>query len=125
MLRGGCAERPVRRPSLSHTLPADVRVLRDVIERRGFRYVVGYAAASWGVLEVIDQLVGNDVLPQVAYRIVLTLAICGLPGVLIVSWLHGAKGRQEIPPIERWLLAAVAVFALTTTGFVTKMTAGA
>lgn len=125
MLRGGCAERPVRRPSLSHTLPADVRVLRDLIERRVFRYVVAYAAASWGVLEVIDQLVGNDVLPQVAYRIVLTLAICGLPGALIVSWFHGAKGRQEIPPIERWLLAAVAVFALTTTGFVTKMTAGA
>ncbi|MHB1170700.1 MAG: hypothetical protein ACYC28_15600, partial [Longimicrobiales bacterium] len=34
---------------------------------------------------------------------------------------HGARGRQEIPSIERWLLAAVGVFALGTTGFVTSM----
>src|SRR5690606_24066732 len=125
MLRGGCAERPVRRPSLSHTLPADVRVLRDLIERRVFRYVVAYAAAAWGVLEVIDQLVGNDVLPQVAYRIVLTLALCALPGALIVSWFHGAEGRQQIPPVERGVLAVGAVIALTTLCCVAKLPASA
>lgn len=86
-----------------------------------FRYVVAYAAASWAALQVIDQLVGNDVLPSITYRLVLTMAICGLPGAFVVSWFHGARGRQEIPSIERWLLAAVAVFALGTTGFVTRM----
>lgn len=98
-----------------------MQFLRDLIERRVFRYLVAYAAGSWAALEVIDQLVGNEVLPGVAYRVVLTLVICGVPGALVVSWFHGAKGRQEIPMIERWLLAAVAVFALGTTGFVTTM----
>ncbi len=98
-----------------------MRILRDLIERRVFRYVVAYAAASWAALQVIDQLVGNDMLPALAYRIVLTLVLCGLPGALVVSWFHGARGRQEIPAIERWVLAAVVVFALGTTGFVTKL----
>lgn len=103
-----------------------MRIFRDLIERRVFRYVVAYAAASWAALQVVDQLVGNGVMPALAYRIVLTLAICGLPGALVVSWFHGAKGRQEIPAIERWVLVAVAIFALGTTGFVTKLsTAGA
>lgn len=101
-----------------------MQFLRDLIERRVFRYLVAYGAGSWAVLELIDQLVGNEMLPAVAYRVVLTLVICGLPGALVVSWFHGAKGRQEIPPIERWLLAAVAIFALVTTGFVTRMGVG-
>ncbi|HSJ05686.1 MAG TPA: hypothetical protein VK936_03220, partial [Longimicrobiales bacterium] len=42
------------------------------------------------------------------------------PGALIVSWFHGAKGRQEVPRLEKWLLAFVAVFALGTTGFVVR-----
>jgi TolB-like protein len=96
-------------------------VLRDLIERRVFRYVVAYAAASWVGLEVIDQLVGNGVLDPVVYKSALTLVICGFPGALIVSWFHGAKGRQEIAGIERWLLGAVVVFALGTTGFVARL----
>ncbi|HEX6133336.1 MAG TPA: hypothetical protein VFZ24_05220 [Longimicrobiales bacterium] len=99
-----------------------MRLVRDLIERRVFRYVVAYAAIAWGVLQVIDQLVNNELLPMVAYRGVLALVICGLPGALIVSWFHGAKGRQEIPALERWLLGIVAVFALGTTGFYARST---
>jgi TolB-like protein len=99
-----------------------VSFIRDVIDRRIFRYVVAYAAASWALLEVIDQLVGNEVLPQVVYIAALTLVLCGLPGALIVSWFHGAKGRQEVPKIERVLLAVVVIFALGTTGFVARAT---
>ncbi len=122
MVKGSAPELPYGALSTSHPIQrTDVRVLRDLIERRVFRYVVAYAAASWAALQVIDQLVGNDVLPSVMYRVVLTLAICGLPGAFVVSWFHGARGRQEIPSIERWLLAAVAMFALGTTGFVTRM----
>ena len=99
---------------------AFVRVLKDIVERRIFRFVVAYGAASWAALEVVDQLVGNEVVPDFAYRSTLALVLCGLPGALIVSWFHGAKGRQGMPPLERWLLSGVAVFALVTTGFVTR-----
>lgn len=101
-----------------------VRLLKDVLERRIFRFVIAYCAGAWAMLEVSDQLVGNDILPPVFYRAVLSLVVCGLPGALIVSWFHGAKGRQEVPRVERWLLAGVALFALGTTGFVVNAGVG-
>ena len=67
-----------------------MQFLRDLIERRVFRHLVAYGAGSWAVLELIDQLVGNEMLPAVAYRVVLTLVICGLPGALVLSWCRGA-----------------------------------
>lgn len=96
--------------------------ISDLSERRIFRFVVAYGAASWAGLELVDQLVGNDLLPQAVYFATLSLVLCGFPGALIVSWFHGAKGRQEMPRVEKWLLAGVAVFALGTTGFVVRET---
>jgi TolB-like protein len=95
-------------------------LLHSLRERRIFRYVVAYAAASWAALEVVDQLVGNQILPAFSYRATLSLVLCGFPGALIVSWFHGAKGRQEIPAAERWLLLSVGVFALATTAFIVR-----
>jgi len=112
---------PARRSLLKTESPGEpVQLLRDLNERRVFRYVVAYGAMSWAALEAIDQLVGNGLLPAVVYRAVLTLVLCGFPGALIVSWFHGAKGRQQMPAIEKWLLAGVAVFALGMTGVVAR-----
>lgn len=97
-----------------------VSLFRSVRERRLFRFVVAYFAASWAGLEVVDQLVDNGILAGPFYRGMLSLVLCGFPGALIVSWFHGAKGRQEVPPIERWLLGGVTVFALVTTTFVVR-----
>jgi TolB-like protein len=97
-----------------------VRLISDMVERRVFRFVIAYGAGGWAVLEVVDQLVNNDVVPLLVYRAVLALFLCGLPGALILSWYHGAKGRQEVSPLERVLLAIVAVFALGTTGLVVR-----
>lgn len=97
-----------------------LRIYQDLAERRVFRFVVAYAAFGWAMLEVVDQLTGNAILPGWSYRAALALILCGFPGALIVSWFHGAKGRQEMPPIEGWLLALVAVFAVATTGFVVR-----
>jgi TolB-like protein len=95
-------------------------LFKDLKERRVFRYLVAYCAGGWAALEVVDQLTGNEVLPGWIYRATLSLVLCGLPGALIVSWYHGAKGRQEVSRTERGLLAAVALFALITTGFVAR-----
>lgn len=96
------------------------KLYQDLAERRVFRFVVAYAAFGWALLEVVDQLTGNGILPGWLYRASLALVLCGFPGALIVSWFHGAKGRQEVPPIELWLLGAVAIFAVVTTGFVAR-----
>jgi TolB-like protein len=96
----------------------------DLAERRIFRFVVAYGAGAWAVLELMDQLTNNGVLPQYIYRATLAFALCGLPGALVVSWFHGAKGRQEVPRIEKWLLSIVAIFAIVTTGLVIRRGAG-
>jgi TolB-like protein len=92
----------------------------DLAERRIFRYVIAYAAGAWAVLELFDQLTNNGVLPTYLYRAALALVLCGFPGALIVSWFHGAKGRQEVPRIEKLLLAIVAIFAIATTAFMVR-----
>lgn len=95
-------------------------IVSDIAERRIFRFVVGYGAAGWAVLEVIDQLVNNEIFPLIVYRAVLALFVCGIPGALIVSWFHGAKGRQAVSRVEAGLLGIVSVFALVVTGFVVR-----
>ena len=94
--------------------------ISDLAERRIFRYLLAYGAGAWALLELTDQLTGNGVLPPYLYRGTLAFVLSGAPGALIVSWFHGAKGRQEVPRTEKWLLAIVGVFAIATTGFVIR-----
>lgn len=94
--------------------------LADLRDRRILRFVLAYAAAAWVVLQVADQLVANELLPRFAYPAVLTLVICGAPGALIVAWFHGAKGRQDVPRTEVWMLSVVAVVAVVATGIVVR-----
>lgn len=86
--------------------------LKDLKERRIARFLVTYAAAGWVALQLVDQVVDRSVLPEVVYRVALTLFLCFLPGALIVAWFHGAKGAQQAPVMEKWLLGVVAIFAL-------------
>lgn len=92
----------------------------ELKERRFAQFMTAYAAGGWLVLEAIDQLVGNEVLPSVVYPITLTLVLAGLPAVVIASWFHGAKGHQETQALERLLLSVVVVVALGATGYVAK-----
>ncbi len=97
-----------------------VSFLRGLGERHVVRYVVAYLAAGWAVLEVIGELTDNGIVPQLVFRAALTLLVCGFPGALTVAWFHGAKGRQDVPRIEKWIIGIVTVFALVTTGYVVR-----
>ncbi|NNF29037.1 MAG: hypothetical protein HKN73_17570, partial [Gemmatimonadetes bacterium] len=66
-------------------------MIKALRERRVAQFLVTYAAAGWLVLQLVDQVVDREVLPEVVYRVALTLVLCGFPGALIVSWFHGAK----------------------------------
>lgn len=93
---------------------------QDLRERRLAPFLLTYCAGGWLVLQVVDQLAQNRVLPSYAYHAVLTFIVCGFPGALIVSWFHGAKGRQSVPAIEKWMLASVVVLAMAASGFVAR-----
>ena len=88
--------------------------LKDLRDRRFVQFLVTYAAAGWVALEAVAQVVDRSVFPEVVYRVALTLFLCGIPGALIVTWFHGAKGDQVAPPLEKWLLGLVGVFAIGT-----------
>lgn len=93
---------------------------KDLRERRVVQFLLTYAAAGWLVLQLVDQVVDRSVLPEVAYRVVLTLVVCGFPGALIMSWFHGARGAQVAPAVEKWLLGVVAVFAIAASVVVAR-----
>lgn len=100
-------------------------LLHELKERRLAQFATAYGAGGWIVLEVIDQLVGNEILPAVTYPLALVLFLCGLPGVVIVSWFHGAKGAQESGKLEKGLLAAVALIAVVAGVLTVQRGAGA
>lgn len=94
--------------------------IKDLRERRIARHVVTYCVVGWAVLQVVDQVVDRSVLPNIVYRVFLTAFLSGLPGALIVSWFHGAKGRQHVSALEGWLLGCAGIFAIATTGWVAR-----
>lgn len=97
-----------------------VRLLHELKERRLAQYSTAYAAGGWVVLEVLDQLIGNEILPGFLYSLALVLFLTCIPGVFIIAWFHGARGDQVAPRFERGLLALVGVIALVAGGFTVR-----
>lgn len=89
-----------------------MRLWAEIKKRRVFPFLGGYIAAGFLVLEAVDQLVGNGILPPVGYPIALIFYLFGIPGTTILAWFHGEKGTQKPPPIEIWLQAGMLVLAL-------------
>ena len=84
----------------------------QIKDRRIIRIISAYAAICWVILQIIDQVVDRSVLPEIVYKVSLTLVLSLSPGILIIAWFHGAKGVQKIPAIEKWLVSVVVLFSL-------------
>lgn len=97
-----------------------MKLVSELKERRFVPFLTGYLAGGWVVLEVIDQLADNEILPSLFYPVALTLLICGIPAVGVVAWFHGAKGDQKPPRREIAMLSGLAVIALLVTGYVVQ-----
>lgn len=95
-----------------------MRLFDGIKQRNIGRYLLAYVAGGWLVLQVIDQLIQNSVIPPISYRATLVLFICGLPSTLIISWFHGEKGHQEVPRIEKVLLSGIALTAVVASSLV-------
>lgn len=87
--------------------------LRAVAERARRRnlpgWVLGYLAAAWLALEVVDTLGGMWAWPSAVGRVAFVLLAAGLPATAVLAWYHGEAGAQRISATEALLLAAFAV----------------
>lgn len=98
--------------------PTTTDLLSKLTERYIPHVMVVYIATGFGVLELVDQLVGNDVMPGFAYHLALVSYVTGLPAVLIGAWFHGKKGRQEFQPVEYWLFGALGLIWLAVSAVI-------
>jgi TolB-like protein/Tfp pilus assembly protein PilF len=87
--------------------------LRALVERARRRnlpgWVLGYLAAAWLALEVVDTLGGMWAWPSAVGRVAFVLLAAGLPATAVLAWYHGEAGTQRLSATEAMLLAAFAV----------------
>lgn len=121
VLRRCLAKEPGHRPTAAHlaerladparpsgeAVVAPPGILGRLRRRHLFQIVGGYVAVGFAVLQGVDQLVGQAILPRVAYRLALATGLAGVPAAAILGWYHGEKGAQRVQPAEVALLLAV------------------
>lgn len=95
-------------PAASGALPSSETDLRELIRRRVPQIVLIAAAAGWGLMTLMDQLVDREVLPDVFYRLTLPFVACGVTAATVVAWFHGERGRQKTSVLEVLVLTAIA-----------------
>ena len=93
-------------------------LIKEFRERRLYTYLGAYLVTGFVALEGVDQLISYDILPAVAYPIVLTWYLFGIVGSLIFAWYHGEKGRQETTKAEMAMHSTLVVLALATSTYV-------
>ena len=72
------------------------------IHRRSLWQVLGiYLAGSWGVLQVVDTLVGTLGLPDWFPPLALALLLVGLPIVLATAFVGERGPGQHVPRFHR------------------------
>jgi eukaryotic-like serine/threonine-protein kinase len=80
---------------------------RAIRKRRMPEWIGSTAAAALVLMEIVDQLKGNAMLPALAYPIALATALAMIPVAAILAWFHGERGGQRFTAVEIMMLAAV------------------
>ncbi|MEE9245744.1 MAG: serine/threonine-protein kinase, partial [Gemmatimonadota bacterium] len=93
-------------------------IVDRLTSRRLPQIVAIYVAGGFGLLELIDQLVGHAIVPELTYQLTLVTYLFGIPAVLIITWFHGKKGTQRFSRLEYWLYGGLGLAWLGTTLFV-------
>lgn len=91
-------------------------VVSELRERRIVRILLSYLAIGWVVVEAADQLEQQELLPNIAYRLVLLWFLAGIVVCLILGWYHGEKGAQKVSALEFGLLGMWAVGVIFISG---------
>ena len=95
-----------------------MRLLSEIKERRLLPLMGAYLVTGFIALEGIDQMISYELLPAIAYPLILVLYLFGIPSSLVFAWFHGAPGRQHAPRAEMVLQTTVALLAIATTVYV-------
>ena len=82
--------------------------LIEALRRRKFsRWLIGYAAAAWGLAEATGFLVDTYGAPRRLIDVVLFLLLVCLFVLIVLVWHHGERGPQRITRREGGLLGAL------------------
>jgi len=82
--------------------------------RRVIPWLAAYLAGGFIALDGVDQLIGNNLLPAVAYKVILTFYLFGIPGSMVMAWFHGEKGQQRLSKPEIYLQSTLVLGAIVT-----------
>ena len=86
----------------------------EIKQRRITQIFVGYMAAGWMLLAVVDQFVDREILPSLFYTVSLTVYLFGGLAALIIGWYHGEKGVQKAPASEIVVLVLLGLACIGT-----------
>lgn len=56
------------------------RSISNLRTRRVPHFAAAYGAGAWGVMEIVDQFIGNEIVPQWVYPVALVLVSIGVAG---------------------------------------------
>jgi tetratricopeptide (TPR) repeat protein len=93
-------------------------LFRQLQERHVLRTAVLYLGAGWVGLEFIGFVVENYGFERAVLDCALLMIGVGFPISLIISWYHGAGGRQEVPRSEGLMVGALILVGLIGSGVI-------
>ena len=93
-------------------------LLGQLQERHVLRTAVLYLGAGWVGLEFIGFVVENYGFDRVVLDCALLMIVVGLPIALIISWYHGAGGRQNVPRSEGLMVGGLILVGLLGSGVI-------
>ncbi len=86
-------------------------LLGQLRSRKLAQWVLGYLAAAWVLLQVLEFLRGQFGWPAPIVRAATVFAGVACLAIIVLAWYHGERGRQRVTAIEAVLLALVLLAA--------------
>ena len=82
-------------------------LLQRLRERKLAKWLLGYAAGAWVLLQVLGLLASTYGWPPSAMRIAVAVAVLGFFVALVLAWYHGERGVQRATRAEAMLLVLI------------------
>ena len=129
LLKRCLAKEPGRRPRASdviESLEDDARsggtsapdgLFGNLRQKKMLQWLGGAGAGGWLLLQVVDQLDQQELIPALVYPLALAFVLSGIVATGILAWYHGERGEQSVTRTELWLLSAVGLIWITVSTY--------
>jgi serine/threonine protein kinase len=126
LVRRCLAKNPSRRPTaldVVRRLSNDSREADDVpgmdlIRRRVPHFVLPTIGLAVVFLGTISDVIQNAGLRRGYYGVAVALSVAAVLASLVLSWFHGARGKQKVQALEIVLLGLIGVFFLAVSALI-------